>query len=105
MQTISTMATFHDQDTQAPANRMILLGEATMRALGRSEDEVALLRLAVQLHDIGKIGIPEAFYISPVPLSEDEWEIMRQHPQIGQQILTPGKRTIWPRFVHRGGPS
>jgi diguanylate cyclase (GGDEF)-like protein len=91
MQTISTMATFHDQDTQAHANRMIRVGEATMRALGRSEDEVALLRLAVQLHDIGKIGIPEAILHKPGPLSEDEWEIMRQHPQIGQQILTPAK--------------
>ena len=91
LQTISTMAEFHDQDTQAHANRMIRLAEATMRALGRSEDEVMLLRLAVQLHDIGKIGIPEAILYKPGPLTEDEWDVMRHHPQIGQQILTQAK--------------
>jgi len=43
------------------------------------------------MHDIGKSGIPEAILHKPGPLSDDEWEIMRQHPQIGQQILTPAK--------------
>ncbi len=85
------MAAFHDQETQAHANRMIRLAEATMRAMGRSEDEVALLRLAAQLHDIGKIGIPEAILHKPGPLSEDEWEVMRRHPQIGQRVLTQAK--------------
>src|SRR5581483_2381320 len=59
--------------------------------MGRSEDEVVLLRLAVQLHDIGKIGIPEAILHKPGPLTEDEWGVMRHHPQIGQQILTQAK--------------
>ncbi len=91
LQTISTMATFHDQETQAHANRMIRRAEATMRVLGRSEDEVALLRLAVQLHDIGKIGIPEAILQKPGPLTQDEWSVMHRHPQIGQQILTQAR--------------
>nr|HET6905283.1 diguanylate cyclase [Ktedonobacteraceae bacterium] len=91
LQTISTMAEFHDQETQAHANRMIGLAEATIRAMGRSEDEVVLLRLAVQLHDIGKIGIPETILHKPGPLTEDEWGLMRHHPQIGQQILTQAK--------------
>jgi HD-GYP domain-containing protein (c-di-GMP phosphodiesterase class II) len=59
--------------------------------MGRSEDEVALLRLAAQLHDIGKIGIPEAILQKPGPLSEDEWEVMRRHPQIGQQVLAQAR--------------
>ena len=91
LQTISTMATFHDQGTQEHANRMIRLAEGTMRALGRSEDEVMLLRLAAQLHDVGKIGIPESILHKPGPLNEDEWGVMRRHPQIGQQILTQAK--------------
>lgn len=91
LQTISTMATYHDQETQAHANRMMRLAEATMRVLGRSEDEIVLVRLAAQLHDIGKIGIPEAILHKPAPLTEEEWEIMRSHPQIGQQILTQAK--------------
>jgi diguanylate cyclase (GGDEF)-like protein len=88
LQTVSTMAAFHNQDTQAHANHVVRLAEATMRALGRSEDEVALLRLAAQVHDIGKIGIPDAILQKPGPLTQDEWSVMRRHPQIGQQILT-----------------
>jgi diguanylate cyclase (GGDEF)-like protein len=91
LQTISTMAAFHDQDTQAHANRMIRLAEATMQALGRSQDEIVLLRLAAQVHDIGKIGIPEAILQKPGPLTRNEWAVMRRHPQIGQQILTQAK--------------
>jgi HD-GYP domain-containing protein (c-di-GMP phosphodiesterase class II) len=91
LQTISTMATFHDQGTQAHANRMVQLAEATMRALNRPEEEIVLLRLATQLHDVGKIGIPEAILRKPGPLTEDEWGVMRRHPQIGQQILTQAR--------------
>jgi len=85
------MAAFHDQATQEHANRTIRLAEATMRALGRSEDEVVLLRLAAQLHDIGKIGVPEAILQKPGPLTEEEWGIMRRHPLMGQQILAQAK--------------
>lgn len=91
LQTMTTMTTFHDQETQAHANRMIQLAEATMQALGRSEEEIVLLRLAAQLHDIGKIGIPKAILQKPGPLTEDEWGIMRRHPQIGQQILAQAR--------------
>src|SRR5450755_1284989 len=91
LQTISTMAAFHDPETQAHANRMIQLAEVTMRVLRRSEDEIALLRLAAQVHDIGKIGIPEAILHKSGPLTQDEWGVMRRHPQIGQQILTQTK--------------
>jgi len=91
LQTISTMAAFHDPETQAHANRMIRRAEATMRVLRRSEDEIALLRLAAQVHDIGKIGIPEAILHKPGPLTQDEWGVMHRHPQIGQQILTQAR--------------
>ncbi|TGE32151.1 HD domain-containing phosphohydrolase [Desulfosporosinus sp. Sb-LF] len=46
-------------------------------------DEVALLGL---LHDIGKIGIPEAILLKPVKLTTDEWEIMKTHSEIGYRI-------------------
>lgn len=91
LQLMTMMAAFHDQGTQEHAIRMVRLAEATMRMMGRSEDEVGLLRMATQMHDIGKIGVPSAILQKPGPLTEDEWKIMRRHPQIGQQILTQAR--------------
>ena len=39
------------------------------------------------LHDIGKIGIPDSILLKPGPLDDREWEVMRQHPVIGYEIL------------------
>jgi HD-GYP domain-containing protein (c-di-GMP phosphodiesterase class II) len=41
------------------------------------------------LHDIGKVGIPESILTKPGPLSPAEWEVMRTHPDVGAQIVTP----------------
>jgi HD-GYP domain-containing protein (c-di-GMP phosphodiesterase class II) len=39
------------------------------------------------LHDIGKIGIPDAILLKPGPLSPDEWKIMRTHPEVGRRLV------------------
>ena len=41
------------------------------------------------LHDIGKVGVPEAVLCKPGPLNEAEWAVMREHPTIGAQIVSP----------------
>lgn len=41
------------------------------------------------LHDIGKVGVPEAVLCKPGPLDDEEWAVMRQHPAIGAQIVSP----------------
>ena len=45
------------------------------------------LKFGALLHDVGKIGIPEAILLKPESLTDDEWELMRRHPMIGFQIL------------------
>lgn len=72
--------------SQAVANYAVALAHA----LQLKPEEVEHVRLAAFLHDIGKIGIPEAILCKKGPLNEKEWEIMKQHPIIGaQQILAP----------------
>ncbi len=56
----------------------------------RFSDDSDLLRQVywgALLHDIGKIGIPDAVLLKPAPLTEDEWTVMRSHPEIGHRIL------------------
>ena len=60
-------------------------GSARQLALGR--ERIGRLRTAALLHDIGKVGIPDEILHKPGPLSGREWEIMRQHPVIGERIL------------------
>ena len=45
------------------------------------------LRRAAELHDVGKVGIPDAILDKPGPLDDEEWEFMRQHTVLGERIL------------------
>jgi putative nucleotidyltransferase with HDIG domain len=56
--------------------------------LGLDGDRLEEIRVAGLLHDIGKIGVPDAVLQKPGPLSSEEWAEMRRHPEIGARILT-----------------
>jgi diguanylate cyclase (GGDEF)-like protein len=56
-------------------------------SLALDDEAVSKLRTAALLHDIGKVGVPDDILHKPGPLDEREWEIMRQHPVIGERIL------------------
>ena len=55
--------------------------------LGLSSSELQDLRYAAELHDIGKVAIPDTILSKPGPLDEEEWEFMRRHTVIGERIL------------------
>ena len=57
------------------------------RALGLAATSVDASRRAAELHDIGKIAIPDAILDKPGPLDAEEWELMRQHTVIGERII------------------
>lgn len=56
--------------------------------MGIDGEELAHLRHAASLHDIGKVAIPDAIITKPGPLTEEEWEFMRRHTLIGERILS-----------------
>ncbi|MCM8812462.1 MAG: HD domain-containing protein [Candidatus Omnitrophica bacterium] len=57
--------------------------------LGFSRRDIENVRDAAILHDVGKIGIPDAVLLKPAPLTDDEMCLIKQHPQIGKKILAP----------------
>ena len=63
------------------------LAEEVARALGLPDDEVAAVRLAAELNDVGKVGIPDAILDKPGRLDATEWEFMLRHTVIGERIL------------------
>jgi putative two-component system response regulator len=69
---------------------------------GLAEEDLRELRIATWLHDIGKIAVPDTILLKPGPLNEEETEIVRQHPVIGEKICAPLKalRNILPLIRH-----
>jgi len=63
------------------------LAEAVARRLGVSPDELSKIRQAAELHDVGKLAIPEEILGKPGTLTGDEWEFVKRHPLIGERIL------------------
>jgi diguanylate cyclase (GGDEF)-like protein/putative nucleotidyltransferase with HDIG domain len=61
--------------------------ELMARELGLSEARVSRVRLAGLLHDVGKVGVPDAILKKPGKLDEDEFDVIRRHPELGGQIL------------------
>ncbi len=85
-----------DQYTGEHSESVVDLTERVAEALGLPEDEIKEVRTAALLHDIGKVGIPDEILHKNGPLDDREWEIMRQHPVIGERIMRamPGMGSI-----------
>jgi diguanylate cyclase (GGDEF)-like protein len=70
-------------------NRQVAeLSAAVAAQLGLDEDAVLRARLAGWLHDVGKVAIPESILAKPEQLDEAEWQVMRTHPALGDEIVS-----------------
>lgn len=79
-----------DPYTKGHSTSVSKYSEALARAINLPEKEVERITLGALLHDVGKIGIPESILKKEGPLSDDEWNIMKQHPVIGtEKVLQP----------------
>jgi putative two-component system response regulator len=80
-------AEFKDDETGQHIIRMSHYTRILAEASGMSRENVDVLFNAAPMHDVGKIGIPEAILMKPGVLTEDEWKVMRKHPTIGAGII------------------
>jgi putative two-component system response regulator len=78
---------FNDTDTGAHIWRMAAYARALAQGCGWDTESSDRLELAAPMHDTGKIGIPQGILRKPGPLDDQEWVIMKTHPQIGYDIL------------------
>jgi putative two-component system response regulator len=76
-----------DRETEGHSQRVTKLTADLARASGMSEEEIMHLRRGALLHDMGKIGIPDAILHKPAALTDEEWVIMRKHPQLAYDML------------------
>ncbi|MEE9219037.1 MAG: HD domain-containing phosphohydrolase [Acidobacteriota bacterium] len=76
-----------DTETQGHSLRVAEYTITIARTMGMVEPELTHMRRGALLHDVGKIGIPDAILRKPAKLTEEEWVVMRQHPEIGYQML------------------
>jgi len=80
-------AEYKDRDTAAHIERIGLYSELVATRLNLPPGEVEIIRYASPMHDVGKIGIPDAVLLNPRKLDAEEWEIMKKHTAIGARIL------------------
>ena len=91
-----------DNYTHRHSEQVVALSCEVARRLGLPETDVDQVRDGAMLHDVGKVAIPNEILYKPGALTAAEWEIMREHPVIGERILrrTPELRAIAPIVRH-----
>ena len=76
-----------DQYTGAHSEAVVDLSRAVARHLGLDPIDIEAVAQTALLHDIGKVGIPDSILLKEGPLTELEWDLMREHPAIGARII------------------
>jgi putative nucleotidyltransferase with HDIG domain len=89
IQTLAAAIDAKDPYTHGHSERVSSYAMAIARHLDLTQEEVFRVRIAAILHDVGKLGIRDGILNKPGGLSEEEFAVMRQHPAIGAQIMSP----------------
>ena len=76
-----------DQETMGHTERVVSLAVSLGEELGLGQDDLLFLQWGAYVHDLGKIGVPDAVLRKPGPLSPDEWRLMQRHPEQGFTLL------------------
>ncbi len=78
-----------DRETEGHSRRVADLTVKMAKEFGMSEEELGYVRRGALLHDMGKLGIPDSILQKPAKLTDEEWKIMRKHPQFAYDMLYP----------------
>lgn len=78
-----------DRETEGHSRRVAQLTVVLARAMGVPKADLVHIRRGALLHDIGKMGVPDAILLKPGPLTEAEWKTMRHHPAYARELLEP----------------
>ncbi|WP_300427665.1 HD-GYP domain-containing protein [uncultured Thalassolituus sp.] len=87
IQRLGRAAEYKDNETGHHVMRMSHYSQLIAQAMGKNERWCEKLLHAAPMHDIGKIGIPDAIMLKPGKLTDDEFDVMKTHPRIGAEIL------------------
>ncbi len=94
---IHTLGEVVETRSKETANHVLRVGKMVQLLalrMGMDPDEAAILRLAAPMHDVGKVGIPDAILHKPGVLTDDEYQVMQTHTTIGWEILGKSERRI-----------
>lgn len=78
-----------DRETEGHSQRVTELTLKLAKAFGIEEDQLTHIRHGALLHDMGKLGIPDSILQKPDQLTNEEWVVMRKHPQFAYEMLYP----------------
>jgi HD-GYP domain-containing protein (c-di-GMP phosphodiesterase class II) len=98
LEALSGALDLRDNETEGHARRVTRYSVMIARALGVGGRELLEIERGALLHDIGKIGVPDSILLKPAKLTDEEWEIMRRHPELGHLMI----RNI--RFLGKSAP-
>ncbi len=94
VQCLGKAAEYRDNETGMHILRISHFACTIAKAIGFSDEQADELLHAAPMHDVGKIGIPDAILLKPGKLTAEEWEVMRQHPAIGARIIGEHKSSL-----------
>ena len=94
LERLAVAAEYRDDDTGKHTARVGFVSARIAAAMDRPASEVELIRRAAPLHDVGKIGVPDAILLKPGKLTPEEWAVMKKHSSIGAGILGGSTATV-----------
>ncbi|TWT96070.1 Cyclic di-GMP phosphodiesterase response regulator RpfG [Botrimarina colliarenosi] len=96
---LARAAEFRDNETGRHVLRVGRYAGLIARQLGSAENDAQLIEVAATLHDIGKIGIPDAILLKPGKLDPEEFELMQKHSAFGKKIVTSMDASEFAAFI------